>query len=442
MEVMITAIGTYALRMAITLMLLYVPYIFLLRKHTLFRTSRVTLLFVLLLSLILPFVDVPLLHIGSYFPIYSQIVDVAIIADVPLLHNVLETVPAAERLFSVEELMCYFIYLPYIVVAVIIAIVKVVELIMINANVKRGALWVERKENYTIYFHIEKVAPYSWMRNVVINEEDYNLYGDVIILHEEGHVIQRHSWDMLLVALVEVLQWFNPFVYMLSSDLKDVHEYEADAYVLQRRKDTRAYQMLIIKKAVDHASYTLVNSFNQSNLKKRITMMLKKKSNPCRCATMLYILPAMLVALCLFASPQKVIGNNAVEEFLLQELTPAKVVNPMQKNDTVEGPICEVCDVMPEFPGGHVKLFQYLGKNTVYPQECLEAGEQGRSVIQYVVYKDGSIGYVKVVRGSGNERLDKEALRVVKTMPKWIPGKQGGKNVNVKLTIPIMFRLK
>ena len=99
MEVMITAIGTYALRMAITLMLLYVPYIFLLRKHTLFRTSRVTLLFVLLLSLILPFVDVPLLHIGSYFPIYSQIVDVAIIADVPLLHNVLETVPAAERLF-------------------------------------------------------------------------------------------------------------------------------------------------------------------------------------------------------------------------------------------------------------------------------------------------------------------------------------------------------
>ena len=100
----------------------------------------------------------------------------------------------------------------------------------------------------------------------------------------------------------------------------------------------------------------------------------------------------------------------------------------------------DVVEQMPEFPGGANALFEYLAKNIHYPKEAAEKKIQGRVILTFVVEKDGSISRVKVVK-SVEASLDQEAIRVVKSMPKWTPGKQNGKNVAVKYTIPMTFRL-
>lgn len=103
--------------------------------------------------------------------------------------------------------------------------------------------------------------------------------------------------------------------------------------------------------------------------------------------------------------------------------------------------VLTVVDVMPQFPGGDVELLKYIAKNVEYPQESQSKGEQGRVICSFVVASDGSLRSFKVVRGV-TPLLDKEAIRVLKTMPRWTPGTNGGKPVAVKYTVPITFKLQ
>ena len=439
MQATITAIAIYALKAALTLALLYTPYILFMRKETLFGTNRTTLLLALLLSFAIPCIDIPALHIDLPFVQEYESVAANITFEEPQRAILAEETTTAEvKSMTLGEAVYYFLSLPYIVITLVVAAKKIVELARIRRNIRRGTLWKEEKEEYTIYCHAGETAPYSWMKNIVISQEDYEKFGKEIILHEEGHIRHRHSWDMLLISAAESLQWFNPFVHMLATDLKDLHEFQADAYVLQRENNSKKYQMLIIKKAVGHASYTLANSFNHSkNLKKRITMMLKKKSNPVRCATALYILPAAALTLSLFASPQETVGNNLADD----PVSVHKSSETFEKNDTTEERIYKVCEKLPEFPGGTKALLKFLGENTKYPEEARKNGKEGRAFIQFVISTDGSVCDVKVVKSAGDESLDNEAMRVIASMPKWEPGTQGGEKVRVQYTLPVAFHI-
>ena len=113
----------------------------------------------------------------------------------------------------------------------------------------------------------------------------------------------------------------------------------------------------------------------------------------------------------------------------------------VEEEEPEEQTIFEVVENMPDFPGGQAALMQYLAKNIKYPTIAQENGTHGRVIVQFVVNKDGSIVDAKVVR-SVDPYLDKEALRVINTMPKWKPGMQRGKPVRVKFTVPVMFRLQ
>ena len=106
-----------------------------------------------------------------------------------------------------------------------------------------------------------------------------------------------------------------------------------------------------------------------------------------------------------------------------------------------EQQIFEVVEEAPEFPGGMGALMKFLGSNIKYPTIAQENGVQGRVIVQFVVNKDGSIVDAKVMR-SVDPYLDKEALRVVSSMPKWKPGKQRGKAVRCRYPVPVMFRLQ
>ncbi|MBF1531681.1 MAG: energy transducer TonB [Prevotella salivae] len=107
-----------------------------------------------------------------------------------------------------------------------------------------------------------------------------------------------------------------------------------------------------------------------------------------------------------------------------------------KKNDMV----FDVVEVMPQFPGGQIAMLQYIMKNMKYPEQAMKEGIQGRVAVRFIVEKDGSISDVKPIL-SVHPLLNKEAVRVVESMPKWTPGKQNGKPVRVRFNVPIMFKL-
>ena len=320
------------------------------------------------------------------------------------------------------------------------------------------------------------LAPFSWMHYIVMNRSDYDISDAAILAHERGHIRLHHSCDVLLVDLLTALQWFNPAMWMLRSDLRAIHEYEADAAVLSQGINARQYQYLLITKAGGIGGYSLANGITHSALKNRITMMLHTKSQRRNYLKLLALLPIVGVTLALNAEtvtdyvynndePQKqvpvkkgkqnaTIKNNGKTILQVVEAPDQKTEAEAPKSEqkqyeaTVTYEIKEdspqdvfdVVEKMPEFPGGVQELLGFLSKTIKYPAEAEKAGTQGRVIATFVVRKDGSISDARVVK-SVDPLLDAEALRVINAMPAWIPGTQNGKPVNVKYTVPISFRL-
>ena len=390
---------TYIAECALCLALLYLPFWGLLRKETFFQYNRFVLLAITVLSFILPWISIP--------EITSQLAPSETISIQLEEINVMISGKALSENISWKTILAII----YLSGAVTCLLYKIIDLVRLIRFIPRGCLWVHTENGIHIHCHAHDVVPFSWMNHIVISEKDYEENGHNILLHEQAHIACGHSWDVLWLSFVEVLQWFNPFVWMLSKEIQDIHEYEADLTVLRKGINARDYQLLIIQKVVGSGSYTFANNFNHSSLKKRITMMIKEKSNPWARLKYLYILP--IVAICMIACTQSAKSIMSYEEV----------------------------EVKPEYPGGMGELSKLLSSNLKYPLIPFENGIQGEVLVQFIVNKEGNVEEVAVFKGV-DPYLDAEALRVIKMMPKWKPGKHEGKEVNVKCTIPVGFRLQ
>ena len=390
---------TYIAECALCLALLYLPFWGLLRKDTFFQFNRFVLLAITVLSFILPWINIP--------EITSQLAPSETISIQLEEINVMISGKVLSENISWKTILTII----YLLGAVTCLLYKMIDLVRLIRFIPRGCLWVHTENGIHIHCHAHDVVPFSWMNHIVISEKDYEENGQNILLHEQAHIACGHSWDILWLSFVEVLQWFNPFVWMLSKEIQDIHEYEADLTVLRKGINARDYQLLIIQKVVGSGSYTFANNFNHSSLKKRITMMIKEKSNPWARLKYLYILP--IAAICMIACTQSAKSIMSYEEV----------------------------EVKPEYPGGMGELGKLLNSNLKYPLISFENGVQGEVLVQFVVDKEGNVEEVTVSKGV-DPYLDAEALRVIKMMPKWKPGKHEGKEVNVKCTIPVGFRLQ
>lgn len=158
-------------------------------------------------------------------------------------------------------------------------------------------------------------APFSWFRRIVISEKDYAAGAREIVIHEQAHVARLHSVDIALCNTIIMFCWFSPAAWLLRAELRDVHEYEADDAVLRRGVDASGYQLLLIRKAVGERLFAMANNLNQTNLKKRITMMKMKKSNPWNRVKAAAVLPLAAVSVLVFATPAatKMAGEVALE---------------------------------------------------------------------------------------------------------------------------------
>ena len=311
---MVSAFLVYSMKSALVLTLLYLPYSLMLRHESFYRFNRFVLLGILLLSLLLPLCNVPFLSLDRQPVVQAAQVQMLELG-IPV-HALPEVQVVAEKQESGRLLtfsLFHLLTLIYIIGMVSLLAARLWQIGRLQMRIRRGVLWKEEGRDANIYCHAGDMAPFSWMRSIVISETDWNEAGREIILHETGHILARHSWDVVLLTLVQMLQWWNPLCYMLGISLRDVHEYEADSYVLRQGVSAPAYQLLLIRKAVGSdsslwsgadGSYAFANNFNHSLIKKRITMMKKTKSNPWMRSKALYVIPVAALALSAFATPK------------------------------------------------------------------------------------------------------------------------------------------
>lgn len=334
---MMSAVLLYSIKSAIVLSMLYLPYMLMLRRESFFRFNRMVLLSILLLSLVLPLCNIPWMSLDHQPVVQAaqlQMLELGI--PVHVLPEVQVLAEKQEESFFTFSLFHLFTFI-YIIGMVALLSMRLWQIARLQFGLKQGVLWHNDEQGVRIYCHSGDVAPFSWMRNIVINEKDYDEAGREIVLHEMGHIQGRHSWDVVLLTLVQMLQWWNPLCYVLGISLRDVHEYEADNFVLEQGVSAQGYQLLLIRKAVGSGSYAFANSFNHSLTKKRITMMKKSKSNPWMKSKALYVIPVAALALSAFATPKfvapieetvsklegKGTENSANLQVLEQEMNPA-----------------------------------------------------------------------------------------------------------------------
>ena len=449
----------YILKSSVCLAIFYLFYRLLLARETFHRFNRFSLLGILLLSCLLPLVEVSVKQETEVHQTMLTLEQLLMMADAV---NATEAGASAETATVTWIQVALLVYLAGIVFFAFRNVCSLVRLLMLLKSGKKediGSYLPSRKERVTLIVHNRDIAPFSWMGYIVISRKDLEENGREILIHELAHIHNRHSWDLLVADVCIFFQWFNPASWLLKQELQNIHEFEADETVIKEGVDAKQYQLLLIKKAVGTRLYSMANSFNHSKLKKRITMMLKEKSSPWARLKYLYVLPVAAIAVTAFARPEvsnkveeissvKVNDLAAIVETKMTEsvgdtMKPADVKYvPTEVRKQLKGtPVFEVVEEMPEFPGGGMSaLMSYLKDNMRYPASAKEKGTQGRVTVQFVVDKDGSIKEPKLLR-SVDKDMDAEALRLISNMPKWKPGRQKGQPVAVKYTVPVMFSL-
>ena len=428
----------YILKSAACLAVFYLFYKLLMSRDTFHRFNRFALLGLLVLSSLLPLVEASVNSPAAVQETMLTLEQLLLLADIqPEGESMAAATPSATVLWLRAALLVYLTGIVFFIVRNLCSLARLGRLIRQGKREALDSYLPDRKEkNVRLVVHDHDIAPFSWMHWIVIARKDLEENGREILIHELAHIRNRHSWDLLLADLCIFVQWFNPAAWLLKQELQNIHEYEADETVLREGVNARNYQMLLIKKAVGTRLYSMANNFNHSSLKKRITMMLKEKSNPWARAKYLYILPLAALAVTAFARPE--VSAVADEISAVKVIAPA-VHDSIQPNvQTAVAAPSSALDQMPEFPGGMEALNTYLRNNIRYPQEAQKAGIQGRVIIQFIVSKDGSITDAEVVE-SVDPQLDAEGLRLIKNMPRWKPGMRKGQAIRVKQTLPIRF---
>ena len=516
----------YILKSSVCLAIFYLFYRLLLARETFHRFNRFSLLGILLLSCLLPLVEVSVKQETEVHQTMLTLEQLLMMADAV---NATEAGARAETATVTWIQVALLVYLAGIVFFAFRNVYSLVRLLMLLKSGKKediGSYLPGRKERVTLIVHNCDIAPFSWMGYIVISRKDLEENGREILIHELAHIHNRHSWDLLVADVCIFFQWFNPASWLLKQELQNIHEFEADETVIKEGVDAKQYQLLLIKKAVGTRLYSMANSFNHSKLKKRITMMLKEKSSPWARLKYLYVLPLAAIAITAFARPEvsteldeisavkvndltaivkaeevksaeilsedgiKVKGRVLDEEYssgiiganvLIKGSTigtvtdeegrfelPVEAGNVLQISfagyKTVEvkvaadekeqdivivmsgekpsagGQVFQIAEEMPSFPGGIDECMRYIARHVKYPAISIENGAQGIVSVRFIIEKDGSISNPKIAQGV-DEYLDKEAMRVIMSMPKWKPGKQRGVAVRTQFTLPVKFRL-
>ncbi|MDD2306891.1 MAG: M56 family metallopeptidase [Prolixibacteraceae bacterium] len=481
-----TSFVNYLIESGVSLSLFALVYFLFLRRETFFSINRWFLLVSIGFSAILP-----LLHIPFYTPQPTVLAEVTVTPYVNLLSTI--TIYGAGFTQSTESFVLNYSLFgyAYLIGVVLFSIKLFIQLFQIGQLIRQNQVIAEGKIKLVVLKR--EISPFSFLNYIFASSNLQNTKGwEKMLEHERQHIRQGHTFDVLLLEIIAIVQWFNPFFWLFRRALRENHEFLADQAVISHGTAPSWYKQILINQYVGD-QIVIANNFNYSLIKIRIKMMSKIKSRKITYAKILLgvILAGSLTASFAFEqkkstsippNPEKqtktilvdgrevqISGDKAGVEKLLNVITESddyklktdaasgrvtlvsktnKVgeltvtgLATQEKSDKAQDEVFVVVDEMPEYPGGVMALRTFLASNVKYPIEAQKKGIQGKVFVNFVVEKDGTVGLVKIARGV-DPSLDAEALRVVKLLTNWKPGKEKGKDVRVSYTVPIQFKLE
>ena len=463
----------YILESGISLAFLSTIYLLFLRKETFFKLNRIFLIGSVTFSVLLPFLR---LRIFDPKPVVLEEITITpyrnLIEAVTVYGNDLSG-SIEQAILSANTLI--LLYVGGLLVFLARFLFRIIQLwfVIRKNNVQNFA-------SFKLVTVNKNVSPFSFLNFIFLSRQiEKNDDYDKMIAHEMEHVKQGHSFDVIILEILTIFHWFNPFIWMLRRSIRENHEFLADQAVLNSGVNKGYYKSLLLKQYVGE-QFVISNNFNYSMIKKRIKMMSQIKSSKFANSK---ILPGIVVAaalLLVFACEQKEsfetgnvfnqgiinlsfvgekikINGDQNEVFKLQDLMGKSgfsfdvdengdlymyknKISEIRKLDSNEQ-VFYIVEDMPEYPGGEEAMRKFISQSIVYPKEAVQKGIQGRVYVSFVVAADGTVANAKIARGV-DKSIDEEALRVINSLPMWKPGKQKGQAVHVKYTVPIHFELQ
>lgn len=408
----------YLLKSGLSLAILAFFYELVQKREVFFNFNRVYLLLGLVVAILLPFLD---FNVLSFFTAETNSQNYLLtyqVSNFQLPEVVIGSKATTQSGMSLVNLLV-IIYLAGVLFKAVQLLRRTLKLFRLIERTKASIT-----DRVRFIFTEGDLPVFSFFNNIFISENTFN--GDdseKIIAHEKVHISQLHSLDLLFAELVCIIQWFNPFAYLLKKAIRENHEFLADQEVISAYSDPSTYRLLLLTYSSGIKTNSLAHNFSYSLLKRRLFMTKKPKKRmrlgfSITAASMAFILV-------LFACSQP--DQNIIEKSGANEISLA-------------GEVYENVEVMPEYPGGMDSLIAFLGSNISYPDEAKKQGIEGKVFVDFVIDKEGSVREVSAKNKIGYG-CDEEAVRVISLMPEWKPGYKDGKAVNVSYTIPISFKL-
>lgn len=407
--------SNYLIEFSVSHMALISGYWFFLRKERQYTKMRFYLIGSTLLALIIPLLKLPKLPFNNTS---EEPVDAVSMEAIP--PDAITISPMADQSIWNYDLLIWI----YIVISVFF-------LFKFFSGVFYP-IYLERRSNYEKFndLYIRKVGNikgsftfFNWIflsDAIDTNQRDY----DAILKHEQAHASLGHTYDLIFFELFKVCFWWLPTTWFIIKEIKKIHEYQADAYVLKSH-DVDQYSSILISSTLKSNGLSLASSFHDGLILKRLIAMKQqaKKVSPWK----LWVLSALSALLFIVFACSEEKQNTPDPDFHTD-------ASKMGEE------LFTIVEELPEFEGGMDAFYDYVGKEVKYPSQALQMGVEGHVFILFVIEEDGSLSGVKTVRGIG-AGCDSEAVRVVQNAPSFKPGRQRGKPVRVRMVMPITFKL-
>ena len=415
----------FILKSAITLALLYSCFFILLSKETFHRFNRVMLLGIMVAAFI-----VPMLHITTEHPTIIneevQLIENMTDSGIVFIYEDEATEPQPQ-INWVQVMM--WVYLTGVAVMLMITLIQVINLVRL---MHRGIQQKDEQGNTIILINGE-IPPFSIFHFIVMSVKDYESGRQYILTHEQEHIRLGHSYDLLLMQVLKTIQWFNPFVWFISRDLKTIHEYEADQAVINQGIDAKQYQLFLVKKVVGNRLQPFTNNLNHGSLKKRIAMMYQKKSNRWLMLKALFAIPVIALTISAFATPAAIKPVEELVQTIEEETSPSFVLQDEREilaNEVSNEPSNLLApetgkgsEDVPDVKPGQVLTGQVTDEKgePLQTANVTEQDEQGRIYANAVTDINGNFS-IKIVSPEHNIRVSyvgcKTFLTKVSNMPK------------------------
>ncbi len=406
---------TYLAETSICSGVLYAVYVVLLERRTPFRWCRAYLLATVCAALVIPALRIPVWPAPVVMPVAVAAADFSETAAVAWVD---------EAAVDWRAVLFWAVYC----IGTAVVLVPVLRQLLLLGRIRRTGQ-VSFADGYTLVRTSERIDACSLFRTVYVWQGTPDDEMPVILLHERSHIRHRHSAERLAMETMKALTWWNPFVWLAANRLNEVEEFEADSDVLRSGCDVHDYMQLILKQLLGY-SPDITNGLRNSRTKKRFIMMTTNNSYRHVLLRLAGAVPALIGLLCAFSFTSRAAQSAAPEP----ETSIAET--PEQPDETFFR-----VETMPLFRGGDLNDFRrWVQMQVRMPEEALKHQLQGRVVATFTIEKDGTLDDIRILQ-TPDRLFSEEVERVLKRSEKWTPGKQDGKAVRVKYTLPIDFRL-